>query len=286
MAKVLVSELVLRDGPQSLIATRMRTDDMLPICSKLDAIGFWSLEAWGGATFDACVRFLKEDPWERLKKLRKALPNSRIQMLLRGQNLLGYRHYSDDVVRAFVQKSADNGIDVFRVFDSLNWVENMRVAMDAVIEANKVCEGTICYTGDMLDPNRAKYNLKYYVDRAKELRDAGAHLPGADHADEPARRIDAVHPAGQADVGDEEVGHARGVGAGQQVEGAGARQGFEAALVHLAPICPVTLLVSPIRARKPGQITGVARLNPPPTPVRSMDWHRQLLFWSSAIRLG
>ena len=102
MAKTLISELVLRDGPQSIIATRMRTEDMLPICSKLDSIGFWSLEAWGGATFDSCVRFLKEDPWERLRILRKALPNSRIQMLLRGQNLLGYRHYSDDVVRAFV----------------------------------------------------------------------------------------------------------------------------------------------------------------------------------------
>ncbi|MCH9799063.1 MAG: pyruvate carboxylase subunit B, partial [Betaproteobacteria bacterium] len=108
MKKVNITELVLRDGHQCMIATRLRTDDMLPICSKLDSIGFWSLEAWGGATFDACVRFLKEDPWERLAKLRKALPNSRIQMLLRGQNLLGYRHYSDDVVEAFVKKSADN----------------------------------------------------------------------------------------------------------------------------------------------------------------------------------
>ena len=105
MAKVHVTDVVLRDGHQSLIATRMRTDDMLPICSKLDAVGYWSLEAWGGATFDACVRYLREDPWERLKKLRKALPNTRLQMLLRGQNLLGYRHYSDDVVRAFVKIS-------------------------------------------------------------------------------------------------------------------------------------------------------------------------------------
>jgi pyruvate carboxylase subunit B len=117
MAKVLITDLVLRDGHQSLIATRMRTDDMLPICPQLDSVGFWSLEAWGGATFDACVRFLKEDPWERLRKLRNALPNTRIQMLLRGQNLLGYRHYSDDVVRAFVQKSADNGVDVIRIFE-------------------------------------------------------------------------------------------------------------------------------------------------------------------------
>src|SRR3989339_824288 len=120
MTQVKITELVLRDGHQSLIATRMRTEDMLPICSKLDNAGYWSLEAWGGATFDACVRFLKEDPWERLRKLRRALPNSRIQMLLRGQNLLGYRHYSDDVVRAFVGKSANNGVDVFRIFDAMN----------------------------------------------------------------------------------------------------------------------------------------------------------------------
>jgi pyruvate carboxylase subunit B len=146
MAKTLISELVLRDGHQSKIATRMRTDDMLPICSKLDRIGFWSLEAWGGATFDSCVRFLKEDPWERLKKLRKALPNSRIQMLLRGQNLLGYRHYSDDVVRAFVEKSANNGIDVFRIFDAMNDMRNLRVSIEAVKKAGKHAEGCISYT--------------------------------------------------------------------------------------------------------------------------------------------
>src|SRR3989304_4243523 len=120
MKKVHVSELVLRDGHQSLIATRMRTDDMLPICSALDNVGFWSLEAWGGATFDACVRYLKEDPWERLKHLRKALPNSRIQMLLRGQNLLGYRLSPDAGGPASVRKSADNGVDVFRIFDAMN----------------------------------------------------------------------------------------------------------------------------------------------------------------------
>ena len=146
MAKTLISELVLRDGHQSVIATRMRTEDMLPICHKLDDIGFWSLEAWGGATFDACVRFLKEDPWERLKKLRKALPNSRIQMLLRGQNLLGYRHYSDDVVRAFVGKSADNGVDVFRIFDAMNDMRNLRVSIEAVRKAGKHAEGCISYT--------------------------------------------------------------------------------------------------------------------------------------------
>ena len=129
-----------------MIATRMRTDDMLPICSKLDSIGFWSLEAWGGATFDSCVRFLKEDPWERLKRLRKALPNTRIQMLLRGQNLLGYRHYSDDVVRAFVKKSADNGVDVFRIFDAMNDMRNLRVSIEAVKKSGKHAEGCISYT--------------------------------------------------------------------------------------------------------------------------------------------
>ena len=146
MAKIQITELVLRDGHQSLIATRMRTDDMLPVCSKLDSVGYWSLEAWGGATFDACVRVLKEDPWERLKTLRRALPNTRIQMLLRGQNLLGYRHYSDDVVRAFVQKSADNGVDVFRVFDAMNDLRNLRVSIEAVKKAGKHAEGTISYT--------------------------------------------------------------------------------------------------------------------------------------------
>jgi len=146
MAKTLISELVLRDGHQSMIATRMRTDDMLPICSKLDSIGFWSLEAWGGATFDSCVRFLKEDPWERLKRLRKALPNTRIQMLLRGQNLLGYRHYSDDVVRAFVKKSAANGVDVFRIFDAMNDMRNLRVSVEAVKKSGKHAEGCISYT--------------------------------------------------------------------------------------------------------------------------------------------
>lgn len=167
MAKVLVSELVLRDGHQSMIATRLRTDDMLPICAKLDAIGFWSLEAWGGATFDACVRYLKEDPWERLKKLRKALPNSRIQMLLRGQNLLGYRHYSDDVVRAFVQKSADNGVDVFRIFDAMNDLRNLRVSIEAVKKSGKHAEGTISYTTSPV------HDIPHFVALAKELEGMG-----------------------------------------------------------------------------------------------------------------
>ena len=167
MAKVFVSEMVLRDGHQSVIATRMRTDDMLPICSKLDDINFWSLEAWGGATFDACVRYLKEDPWERLKKLRKALPNSRIQMLLRGQNLLGYRHYSDDVVRAFVKKSADNGVDVFRIFDAMNDLRNLRTSIESVKKVGKHAEGTISYTTSPV------HGIPYFVELAKELESFG-----------------------------------------------------------------------------------------------------------------
>ena len=167
MAKVFISELVLRDGHQSLIATRMRTEDMLPICAKLDNIGFWSLEAWGGATFDTCVRFLREDPWERLRQLRKALPNTRIQMLLRGQNLLGYRHYSDDVVRAFVQKSADNGVDIFRIFDAMNDLRNLRVAVEATKASGKMAEGAICYTTSPV------HNIPHFVGLAKELEAMG-----------------------------------------------------------------------------------------------------------------
>ncbi|MEW7975374.1 MAG: sodium-extruding oxaloacetate decarboxylase subunit alpha [Candidatus Thiodiazotropha endolucinida] len=144
--KVQVTDVILRDAHQSLIATRMRTEDMLPICEKLDGVGYWSLECWGGATFDACLRFLKEDPWERLRKLRQALPNTQLQMLLRGQNLLGYRHYSDDVVRAFVRKSAENGMDVFRIFDALNDLRNLRTAIEATKEADKHAQGTISYT--------------------------------------------------------------------------------------------------------------------------------------------
>ncbi len=137
MSKVYITDTVLRDAHQSLIATRLRTEDMLPICDKLDRVGYWSLEVWGGATFDACMRFLKEDPWERLKKLRRALPHTRLQMLLRGQNLLGYRHYSDDVVREFVRLAAKEGIDVFRIFDALNDLRNLETAIRAVKEAVK-----------------------------------------------------------------------------------------------------------------------------------------------------
>jgi pyruvate carboxylase subunit B len=146
MDRVYITDVILRDAHQSLIATRMRTADMLPICEQLDRIGYWSLEAWGGATFDACLRYLREDPWERLRTLRKALPNTRLMMLLRGQNLLGYRHYSDDVVRAFVQRAADNGIDVFRIFDALNDLRNLEVAIEATRSAGKHAQGAICYT--------------------------------------------------------------------------------------------------------------------------------------------
>jgi len=165
---VQVTELILRDAHQSLIATRLRTEDMLPICEKLDKVGFWSLEAWGGATFDACIRFLKEDPWERLRKLKAALPNTPLQMLLRGQNLLGYRHYADDVVVAFVEKSAENGMDVFRVFDALNDVRNLETAMKAVNQTGKHAEGTICYTTSPV------HTLESFVDLGKRLVDMGA----------------------------------------------------------------------------------------------------------------
>jgi pyruvate carboxylase subunit B len=172
MSKIHITELVLRDGHQSMIATRLRTEDMLPICKQLDNIGFWSIEAWGGATFDACVRFLKEDPWERLAKLRKALPNSQINMLLRGQNLLGYRHYSDDVVHAFVQKSADNGVDVFRIFDALNDVRNLQEAIKAVKKVKKHAIGTLSYTTSPV------HNIDYFVAMAKTLEDMGADSIG------------------------------------------------------------------------------------------------------------
>jgi pyruvate carboxylase subunit B len=168
MTQVKITDLTLRDGHQSLIATRMRTEDMLPICGKMDSVGFWSLEAWGGATFDSCVRFLKEDPWERLRKLRKALPNTPIQMLLRGQNLLGYRHYPDDVVRAFVQKSADNGVDIFRVFDAMNDIRNMRVSIEAVKAAGKHAEGTLSYTTSPV------HDIPYFVAMARQLEAMGS----------------------------------------------------------------------------------------------------------------
>lgn len=168
MSKIKVTDVILRDAHQSLIATRMRTEDMLPICDKLDKVGYWSLEAWGGATFDTCIRFLKEDPWERLRQLRAALPNTRLQMLVRGQNLLGYRHYADDVVEAFIKKAADNGIDVFRIFDALNDVRNLETAIKAVKKAGKHAQGTLSYTTSPV------HTEKLYVKLAKSLKKMGA----------------------------------------------------------------------------------------------------------------
>jgi methylmalonyl-CoA carboxyltransferase 5S subunit len=162
-----VTELALRDGHQSLLATRMALEDMTPICEDVDQAGYWSIECWGGATYDACIRFLNEDPWVRLRTFRKLLPNSRLQMLLRGQNLLGYRHYEDTVVDRFVAKSAENGIDVFRVFDALNDIRNLRRAMEAVRRTGKHAEGTICYTVSPL------HTIKEFVTMAKQLRDIG-----------------------------------------------------------------------------------------------------------------
>lgn len=168
MKQIQVTDVILRDAHQSLIATRMRTDDMLPICEKLDRVGFWSLEVWGGATFDACVRYLKEDPWQRLRLLRGVLPNTRLQMLLRGQNLLGYRHYADDVVQSFVAKAAENGIDVFRVFDALNDMRNLETALRAVKDAGKHAQGTICYTTSPV------HTPELFVAQAKQLKEMGS----------------------------------------------------------------------------------------------------------------
>ncbi|MCE8553934.1 pyruvate carboxylase [Ruegeria pomeroyi] len=177
--QLLITDTTMRDGHQSLLATRMRSIDMIRVAPAYAANlpQLFSVECWGGATFDVAYRFLQECPWQRLRDLREAMPNLMTQMLLRGANGVGYTNYPDNVVREFVRQAA-KGIDVFRVFDSLNWVENMRVAMDAVVEQNKICEGTICYTGDILNPDRAKYDLKYYVAMGKELRNAGAHVLG------------------------------------------------------------------------------------------------------------
>ncbi|MEZ5589249.1 MAG: pyruvate carboxylase [Gammaproteobacteria bacterium] len=176
--QVLITDTTLRDAHQSLFATRMRSHDMWAIAPYYARLlpELFSLECWGGATFDVALRFLKEDPWERLAALRERVPNVLFQMLLRGSNAVGYTNYPDNVVQFFVRQAADNGIDLFRVFDSLNWVENMRVAIDAVLDSGKLCEGAICYTGDLLDPKRPKYNLQYYVNIAQELERAGVHI--------------------------------------------------------------------------------------------------------------
>ena len=168
--KVEIMETVLRDAHQSLLATRMRTEDMLPIAAKLDAVGYWSLETWGGATFDACLRFLKESPWDRLRKLRAAMPKTRFQMLLRGQNVVGYRNYPDDIVQAFVQRAADTGIDVFRIFDAMNDIRNMKTAIEAALKTGKLVEGTICYT---ISP---VHSVDYFLRVADKLASMGVQI--------------------------------------------------------------------------------------------------------------
>ena len=176
--ELLLTDTTMRDAHQSLLATRVRTFDMMKIADAYARLTpqFFSLEMWGGATFDTAFRFLKESPWQRLADLRAKIPNLLFQMLLRASNAVGYTNYPDNVVCAFVKEAADAGIDIFRVFDALNWTENMRVAMDAVVESGMICEAAICYTGDILNPNRQKYSLKYYVDLAKELERMGAHI--------------------------------------------------------------------------------------------------------------
>jgi oxaloacetate decarboxylase alpha subunit len=167
--KLGITDVVLRDAHQSLFATRLRLDDMLPIAGKLDQVGYWSVETWGGATFDACIRYLGEDPWHRIRSLKAAMPNTPQQMLLRGQNLLGYRHYADDVVRKFVERAAINGVDVFRVFDAMNDPRNLEVAIKAVLENDRHAQGTISYT---LSP---VHDLAMWIDLAKRIEDMGAH---------------------------------------------------------------------------------------------------------------
>ena len=162
-----ITDVVLRDGHQSLLATRMRIEDMLPICDLIDQVGLWSAEVWGGATFDACIRFLGEDPWERLRHFRKAMPNTRLQMLLRGQNLLGYRHYADDVVESFVASAAENGMDVFRIFDAMNDIRNFETAVRATLESGKHAQGTIAYT---ISP---VHTIDMWVEMGKRLEDLG-----------------------------------------------------------------------------------------------------------------
>lgn len=163
-----ITDVVLRDAHQSILATRVRLEDMLPIAPKLDQVGFWSVESWGGATFDACIRYLGEDPWERIRELKKAMPNTRQQMLLRGQNLLGYRHYADDVVEKFVERAAINGVDVFRVFDAMNDPRNLETALKAVKQQGKHAQGTISYTTSPV------HTLHMWVDLAKQIEDMGA----------------------------------------------------------------------------------------------------------------
>lgn len=167
--KVEITELVFRDAHQSLFATRMRIDDMLPIADKLDKIGYWSVESWGGATFDSCIRYLGEDPWDRIREIKAVMPNTPQQMLLRGQNLLGYRHYSDDVVRKFVDRCAENGVGVFRIFDAMNDVRNLKTAVDQAVKLDQHAQGTISYTVSPV------HNMQTWLDMAKRIEDMGAH---------------------------------------------------------------------------------------------------------------
>ncbi len=178
--QLLLTDTTMRDGHQSLLATRMRSIDMLKVADRYDGnlAELFSVECWGGATFDVAYRFLQECPWQRLRDLRNKMPDTLLQMLLRGSNGVGYTNYPDNYVKYFVTLAAKSGIDLFRVFDSLNWVENMRLSMDAVLETGKILEASICYTGDILDPTKSKYDLKYYVKMAKELQKAGTHLLG------------------------------------------------------------------------------------------------------------
>ncbi|MEO2267019.1 sodium-extruding oxaloacetate decarboxylase subunit alpha [Pseudoalteromonas sp. YIC-656] len=169
MSKLKLTELVLRDAHQSLLATRMRIEDMLPIAEKLDKVGYWSVESWGGATFDSCIRYLGEDPWERIRLLKQAMPNTKQQMLLRGQNLLGYRHYSDDVVTKFVERAHTNGVDVFRIFDAMNDVRNLETAIKAAVNIGAHAQGTISYTVSPV------HTLDMWLTQAKQLEDLGCH---------------------------------------------------------------------------------------------------------------
>ncbi|WBW95669.1 pyruvate carboxylase [Oceanirhabdus sp. W0125-5] len=178
--KLLLTDTTMRDAHQSLMATRMRSIDMIKIAKATSVLAkdLFSLEMWGGATFDVAYRFLKESPWERLRELRKKIPNVLFQMLIRGSNAVGYKNYPDNVIREFIKESAESGIDVFRIFDSLNWLEGMKVATDEVLKNNKIAEVCICYTGDILDTSKSKYDLKYYVEKAKEIEKMGAHILG------------------------------------------------------------------------------------------------------------
>ena len=176
--KLLITDTTFRDAHQSLLATRMRTIDMLNVAGETAILGknIFSFEMWGGATFDVCMRFLHEDPWDRLLNLRSKMPHSMFQMLLRGSNAVGYKNYPDNVVKKFIKKSATHGIDIFRIFDCFNWLPNMRLSIETVIETGKIAEAAICYTGDITDPLKTKYNIKYYVDLAKELAKLGVHI--------------------------------------------------------------------------------------------------------------